>query len=135
MIFLQHDDKIYLSPIVPLFRQEWGKKIVSDRFRVLTLVKNLGKGGAVRRGVLVARGRRILFADADGATTFSELEKLMKALPGTIYFKARNGDENIILQMTFFLKDTVSNNIIIFMNINGTKRQGFIALGQRLDSM
>jgi dolichyl-phosphate beta-glucosyltransferase len=48
----------------------------------LTLIKNLGKGGAVRRGVLVARGRRILFADADGATTFSELEKLMKALPG-----------------------------------------------------
>ncbi len=54
----------------------------SNCFRVLTLVQNLGKGGAVRRGVLVARGRRILFADADGATTFSELDKLMKALPG-----------------------------------------------------
>ena len=62
--------------------QEWNNKLGSDRFRVLTLVKNLGKGGAVRRGVLVARGRRILFADADGATTFSELDKLMKALPG-----------------------------------------------------
>jgi dolichyl-phosphate beta-glucosyltransferase len=62
--------------------QEWSKKLGSECFRVLTLVKNLGKGGAVRRGVLVARGRRILFADADGATTFSELDKLMKTLPG-----------------------------------------------------
>jgi hypothetical protein len=66
----------------------------SNCFRVLTLVQNLGKGGAVRRGVLVARGRRILFADADGATTFSELDKLMKALPGTfIVFLNRNRNE------------------------------------------
>ena len=64
------------------FLQDWNRKLGSERFRVLTLVKNLGKGGAVRRGVLVARGRKILFADADGATTFSELDKLVKALPG-----------------------------------------------------
>ena len=59
------------------FLQDWNRKLGSERFRVLTLVKNLGKGGAVRRGVLVARGRKILFADADGATTFSELDKLV----------------------------------------------------------
>jgi len=44
--------------------------------RVVTLVKNLGKGGAVRHGMLHARGRRLLFADADGASQFEDLELL-----------------------------------------------------------
>lgn len=42
--------------------------------------KNIGKGGAVRIGVLCARGQLILFADADGATKFSDFEKLEKKL-------------------------------------------------------
>ena len=48
----------------------------SDKLRLLKLVKNLGKGGAVRRGMLVGRGGHLLFADADGATTFSEIAKV-----------------------------------------------------------
>ena len=59
---------------------EWSQKLGSDKLRVLTLAKNLGKGGAVRRGMLVGRGKYLLFADADGATTFSELAKLQKYL-------------------------------------------------------
>jgi dolichyl-phosphate beta-glucosyltransferase len=59
---------------------EWSRKIGSDKLRVLTLAKNLGKGGAVRRGMLVGRGRYLLFADADGATTFSELAKLQSSM-------------------------------------------------------
>ena len=55
---------------------EWSQQLGSDKLRVLTLAKNLGKGGAVRRGMLVSRGKLLLFADADGATTFSELAKL-----------------------------------------------------------
>ncbi|XP_014771051.1 dolichyl-phosphate beta-glucosyltransferase [Octopus bimaculoides] len=51
-----------------------------DKVRVLTLEKNRGKGGAIRLGVLSSRGRRILFADADGATKFSDLGKLEKKL-------------------------------------------------------
>jgi dolichyl-phosphate beta-glucosyltransferase len=44
------------------------KKVGTESFRVLTLAENRGKGGAVKEGVLRARGERILFADADGAT-------------------------------------------------------------------
>jgi len=51
-------------------------KYTSDKVRVLTLAKNRGKGGAVRMGMLRARGKSLLFADADGATTFEELTKL-----------------------------------------------------------
>ncbi|XP_033334266.2 dolichyl-phosphate beta-glucosyltransferase wollknaeuel [Megalopta genalis] len=51
-----------------------------DSIRVLELIKNRGKGGAVRLGVLSARGSAILFADADGATKFSDLVKLDNSL-------------------------------------------------------
>jgi dolichyl-phosphate beta-glucosyltransferase len=38
---------------------------------VVEYPKNRGKGGAVRAGMTVAIGERILMVDADGATTFS----------------------------------------------------------------
>lgn len=43
---------------------------------VVEYPKNRGKGGAVRAGMAVATGERILMVDADGATTFSELGKM-----------------------------------------------------------
>ncbi|KAF7638466.1 RPOLD domain-containing protein [Meloidogyne graminicola] len=47
---------------------------------VLKLAENIGKGGSVRAGVLCARGRFILFSDADGATLFSDFSKLEKEM-------------------------------------------------------
>jgi dolichyl-phosphate beta-glucosyltransferase len=41
---------------------------------------HLGKGSAVRMGMLNAKGRFVLFMDADGATPLSEIPKLMAAL-------------------------------------------------------
>ncbi|KFQ04743.1 Dolichyl-phosphate beta-glucosyltransferase, partial [Haliaeetus albicilla] len=52
------------------------KKYGSDKVRVLSLVKNRGKGGAVRMGVFSSRGKKILMADADGATKFEDIEKV-----------------------------------------------------------
>ncbi|EGN96922.1 glycosyltransferase family 2 protein [Serpula lacrymans var. lacrymans S7.3] len=48
--------------------------------RVVTLEKNLGKGGAVRHGMLYARGQRLLMVDADGASRFEDLELLWEAM-------------------------------------------------------
>jgi len=48
--------------------------------RVLIAEKNGGKGSAVRRGVLAARGERILFADADNSTPIEELSNLMRRM-------------------------------------------------------
>jgi dolichyl-phosphate beta-glucosyltransferase len=48
--------------------------------RLLRLAQNQGKGYAVRSGVVNARGRRLLFADADGATPIGEVERLDAAL-------------------------------------------------------
>jgi len=44
--------------------------------RVVSLEKNLGKGGAVRHGMLHARGGRLLMVDADGASQFEDVDKL-----------------------------------------------------------
>jgi dolichyl-phosphate beta-glucosyltransferase len=48
--------------------------------RLIRLAENQGKGQAVRSGVVNALGKRILFADADGATPLSEIERLEAAL-------------------------------------------------------
>ncbi|XP_047660501.1 dolichyl-phosphate beta-glucosyltransferase isoform X2 [Tachysurus fulvidraco] len=56
------------------------KKYGDDKVRVLTLVKNRGKGGAVRMGTLRTRGRLILMADADGATKFADFAKVEAGL-------------------------------------------------------
>jgi dolichyl-phosphate beta-glucosyltransferase len=48
--------------------------------RLIRLAENRGKGFAVRSGVVNARGRNVLFADADGATPINEVERLEAAL-------------------------------------------------------
>ncbi|KAK7603799.1 hypothetical protein V9T40_003798 [Parthenolecanium corni] len=63
---------------------KYTKNYGSDKVRVLNLTRNRGKGGAVRLGVLSARGSVILFADADGATKFSDIVKLEKDLQSHI---------------------------------------------------
>lgn len=45
--------------------------------RLLAATHNGGKGSAVRRGVMAARGRFILVADADNSTPIEELGKLL----------------------------------------------------------
>ncbi|XP_011302309.1 dolichyl-phosphate beta-glucosyltransferase [Fopius arisanus] len=57
-----------------------------DTVRVLDLVKNRGKGGAVRLGMQSARGCLLLFADADGATQFRDIEKLEESLKEVLKF-------------------------------------------------
>ena len=48
--------------------------------KLIRLAQNQGKGYAVRSGIVNARGARILFADADGATPIGELDRLEAAL-------------------------------------------------------
>ena len=49
-----------------------------DILRVVKLQKNRGKGGAVTHGLRHARGRYAVFADADGASRFSDLGRLIE---------------------------------------------------------
>ncbi|XP_018572044.1 dolichyl-phosphate beta-glucosyltransferase [Anoplophora glabripennis] len=63
---------------------EYAKKLGTEKLRVLELEMNRGKGGAVRLGMQSARGSLVLFADADGATKFCDLEKLENSLNNLI---------------------------------------------------
>jgi dolichyl-phosphate beta-glucosyltransferase len=55
---------------------------LGERGRVLRNDQNLGKGASVRRGMLAARGARVLFSDADLSAPIEELVKLEAALDG-----------------------------------------------------
>ena len=59
---------------------EYAKGNPEIEIRVVTREKNSGKGGAVRHGMLHARGERLLMVDADGASRFEDLELLWAAL-------------------------------------------------------
>lgn len=61
----------------------YADKHSTQRIRVLTLEANQGKGGAVQQGMLHARGRYLLMADADGATRFSDLDQLRQRMANT----------------------------------------------------
>ena len=59
---------------------EYAKENPDVEIRVVTREKNSGKGGAVRHGMLHARGERLLMVDADDASRFEDLELLWVAL-------------------------------------------------------
>ena len=48
--------------------------------RLISLSPNRGKGGAVKAGMLEARGRIVLFTDADQSTPITEVDKLLAKL-------------------------------------------------------
>ncbi|KAG5951236.1 hypothetical protein E4U53_003517 [Claviceps sorghi] len=54
------------------------KRGLHDILRVVSLVKNRGKGGGVTHGLRHVRGEYALFADADGASRFSDVGKLIE---------------------------------------------------------
>jgi dolichyl-phosphate beta-glucosyltransferase len=55
----------------------------TNKIRLLRLHCNHGKGGAVRKGMFKARGALLLMVDADGATQFSDLDRLTSQLRTT----------------------------------------------------
>jgi dolichyl-phosphate beta-glucosyltransferase len=58
---------------------EFGRKNgLHDILRVCTLKENRGKGGAVTHGLRHVRGAYAVFADADGASKFEDLAKLVE---------------------------------------------------------
>ncbi|RDA95074.1 hypothetical protein CP533_2135 [Ophiocordyceps camponoti-saundersi (nom. inval.)] len=56
------------------------RKQLHDVLRVVSLTINRGKGGAVTHGFRHVRGEYVLFADADGATRFGDVQKLLESV-------------------------------------------------------
>ena len=60
-------------------RAEYAVNIPPGSVRLVSLRENRGKGGAVTHGMRHIRGQYVVFADADGASKFDDLGKLLKA--------------------------------------------------------
>jgi dolichyl-phosphate beta-glucosyltransferase len=60
-------------------RADRAVNIPPGSIRLVSLAQNRGKGGAVTHGMRHARGQYIVFADADGASKFDDLGRLLSA--------------------------------------------------------
>ena len=58
---------------------DYAQRHPDGSIRVIALKSNRGKGGAVTHGMRHARGQFVMFADADGASKFSDVVKLVHA--------------------------------------------------------
>jgi dolichyl-phosphate beta-glucosyltransferase len=69
----------------------------NDRFRLITYTRNAGKGYAIRRGVMEARGEAILISDADLSTPIHQLPKLLEHYGGSdLVIGSRAVDESLV---------------------------------------
>jgi dolichyl-phosphate beta-glucosyltransferase len=50
---------------------------IPDKFRILELETNQGKGAAVKNGMLAAQGEYVFFLDADGSTAIDEIDNFI----------------------------------------------------------
>ncbi|KAI0013147.1 glycosyltransferase family 2 protein, partial [Xylariaceae sp. FL0662B] len=75
IIIVNDDSKDRTVDVALGFSREHG---LHDILRVVTLEKNRGKGGGVTHGLRHVRGEYALFADADGASRFSDVAKLIE---------------------------------------------------------
>src|SRR4029453_16349964 len=80
---------------------------LGERGRVLRNPENLGKGASVRRGMLAARGARVLFSDADLSAPIEELAKLERAIDegAGVAIGSRALDRALIEQRQPFTRD------------------------------
>lgn len=78
---------------------EIAKKLENENANIIFLhsIKNYGKGFAVKRGVMHAKGKYILFTDADNSTPIEELDKLM----------LHNNDAEVIIGSRYIENTTV----------------------------
>lgn len=94
--------------------------------RVIELPCHVGKGGAVRAGMLEAKGFRRLIADADGATPFQELTRLETELDrgadlaiGSRYLASRDPRFQVIARWHRTVLGNLFNALVRRLGIEG----------------
>ncbi|RMD87247.1 MAG: glycosyltransferase family 2 protein [Candidatus Dadabacteria bacterium] len=122
------------SEVAEKFKSMWDGSIILER-----LEYNMGKGFAVRHGMLKAKGRYRLFCDADGSTPIEELDRLMLQMKETgsdiaIGSRAiKSDDTKVIARWYRKLSGRIFNfimNLIIVPDIKDTQC-GFKLFTQR----
>ena len=91
---------------------------------ILDNVQNRGKGYSVTRGVLTAKGKYILFSDADESTPIKEVEKLLPEMENGagVAMGSRALDRSTVKVHQSFLREfmgRVFNVFVRFINVGG----------------
>ncbi|KAF6761791.1 Alg5-prov protein [Ephemerocybe angulata] len=96
-------------------------KYPNTDIKVVTLEKNIGKGGAVRHGMLHAGGERLLMADADGASRIEDLASLWSDMDGIVSKPATKNDRAVVVgsrahlvQTEAVVKRSLLRNILMY---------------------
>jgi len=90
-----------------------------SRTKILFNIVNLGKGAAVRKGILSSRKNLVLFMDVDMSTPIENLERLIRPIivgGCDIAIGSRVLEDSNILKKQPFLRDFLSKNIKKFIN-------------------
>ena len=92
---------------------------LGERGRVLRNPQNMGKGVSVRRGMLAARGARVLFSDADLSAPIEELPKLEQAIDAGagVAIGSRGVDRSLIEERQPMLRNLMGRvfNLVVQM--------------------
>lgn len=80
------------------------KEMLSGKYTILKLPANLGKGAAVKRGMLEATGEYVFFLDADGSTSIEEIDNFIPHFSSQLdmYIATRTIKHNAPLKRKFF---------------------------------
>ncbi len=76
----------------------------TGQYRILRLAHNAGKGAAIRKGMLEAKGEHIFFLDADGSTSIEEIGRFIPHFADEIdiYIARRTLKQKAPLKRKFF---------------------------------
>jgi dolichyl-phosphate beta-glucosyltransferase len=98
----------------------------TGNLRLLRNAANLGKGGAVKKGMLSSRGSLCLMSDADLSVPIEEMEKLLPHLEGGYHIaigsKSREGAEMVVKQPWYREKMGRVFNLVVRLLLVGDFR-------------
>ena len=92
-----------------------------DNMHIIELKKNIGKGGAVREGVLASEGEYIMYLDADGATDLRDVLNIIVARESSDIIIASRSVKNsqIIVQQPVWRKKLGARSIRFAKSVDG----------------
>ncbi|MFN3639089.1 MAG: dolichyl-phosphate beta-glucosyltransferase [Chloroherpetonaceae bacterium] len=98
----------------------------NSRLTLEILPENMGKGAAVKHGVMQAKGKIILFMDADLSTPLTEIAKVVEALEqgADVAIGSRGQPDSNIVRHQPFYRETMGkifNRIVRMLVIDGIR--------------
>ncbi|MEP7218128.1 MAG: dolichyl-phosphate beta-glucosyltransferase [Bacteroidota bacterium] len=101
------------------------RRYAGERIRLLQQPRNMGKGAAVRRGMLEGKGEFRIFSDADFSTPITETERMLEFLGSyDVVIGSRAIDESFIREHQPWYRETMGkifNRMVQLVAVSGIK--------------